>query len=177
MSMNFKNLIKSIAILFGFISIFSCKEKNTNLNTNPTIYKEIKITTKDIENIKFTDYALSNLSELKIENWLTFQELNSQVEILKKGDLAYFNDENEILTTFLKELREEIPSDIDTPAINARLSVLETSFYKLEGINNLKNLDKETVLTYIKEVLVAHSNLILQINKKLEQDSQDIEKP
>lgn len=175
--MQFNNLIKSFVVLFGFISIFSCKEKNTELDTNTIIYEEIKITAKDIENIRFTDYALSNLSEVEIESWLTFQELNSQIEILKKGDLAYFNDENEILTTFIKELNEEIPSDLDTPSIKARLSVLETCFYKLEGINNLKNLDKETVLGYIKDVLVAHSNLILQINKKLEQDSQDIKKP
>lgn len=175
--MRFNNFIKSFAVLVGFISLFNCKEKKTEIDSNPIIYQEIKISSKDIEGIKYTEYALSNLSEKQIENWLQFQELNSQIDILKKGDLAFFNDENEIFSTFLNELKEQIPDDIKTSAIKARLTVLETCFYKLEGINDLKNLDKKTILSYIKDVLVAHSNLILQINKKLEQESQNIEKP
>ena len=53
-----------------------------------------------------------------------------------------------------------MPEEFNIPSIQARLSALETAIFKLEGINNLKNLDKETILNYIKEVLVAHSNLI-----------------
>jgi len=175
--MRFNNLIKSIAVLIGFISLFNCKEKKTEIDSNPVTYEEINITSKDIEGIKYTDYALSNLSEKQIENWLQFQELNSQIEILKKGDLSFFNDETELVTTFIKELKEEIPEKLNTPSIQARISVLETCFFKLEGIKNLKNLDKKTILSFIKEVLISHSNLILQINKKLEQESQKIEKP
>ena len=88
--MRFNNLIKSIAVLVGFISLFNCKEKKTEIDSNPVTYEEINITSKDIEGIKYTDYALSNLSEKKIENWLQFQELNSQIEILKKGDYVVY---------------------------------------------------------------------------------------
>ena len=79
--------------------------------------------------------------------------------------------------TSIKELKEEIPEKLNTPSIQARISVLETCFFKLEGIKDLKNIDKKTILSFIKEVLISHSNLILQINKKLEQESQKIEKP
>lgn len=175
--MRFNKLIISFAILFSLILIFNCKEKKSEIDSNPVTYEEINITQKNIEGIKYTEYALSNLSEKQIEDWLRFQELNSQIEILKKGDLAFFNDETELLTTFINELKEQIPKKLNSPAIQSRLSVLETCFFKLEGINNLKNLDKVTILDYIKDVLVAHSNLILQINKKLEQESQNIEKP
>ena len=177
--MSFNNFIKSFVIIFCFFSIINCKNKNNELITidNSITYQEINITAKDIEGIKYTDYALSNLSEKQIEDWLQFQELNTQIEILKKGDLSFFNDETELLSTFIIELKDQIPEDLNSPSIKSRLSVLETCFFKLEGVKDLKNIDKKTILSYIKDVLVSHSNLTLQINKKLEQESQNIEKP
>ncbi|MBT8259697.1 MAG: hypothetical protein HKO92_00065 [Flavobacteriaceae bacterium] len=174
--MIFKFKYKSAIIFICILLISACKNKNTETSNNTNTYEEIKITSKDIDAIKYTDYALSNLSEKSTNDWLYFNELNNQIEILKKGDLVFFNDENEILTTFILDLKEQIPEDINTFSIQARLTALETAIFKLEGINNLKNLEKETVITYIKDVLVSYSNLILQINKKLEKDTQKIEK-
>ena len=167
---------KSVIIFICILLISACKNENTETSSNTNTYDEIKITSKDIDAIKYTEYALSNLSEKITNDWLNFNELNNQIEILKKGDLAFFNDENEILTAFILDLKEQIPENINTPSIQARLTALETAIFKLEGINNLKNLNKETIITYIKDVLVSHSNLFLQINKKLEKDSQKIEK-
>ena len=59
------------------------------------------------------------------------------IPLLKKGDLSFFNDETELVTTFIKELKEEIPEKLNTPSIQARISVLETCFFKLEGIKDL----------------------------------------
>lgn len=167
---------KSLYLLLSFLLFLNCKEKTSVIENNFETIEEIKITAKDIEELKYTDYALSNLSEKKAEDWLSLQELFNQIEILKKGDLAFFNDENELLTSFITDLKDQMPEEFNIPSIQARLSALETAIFKLEGINNLKNLDKETILNYIKEVLVAHSNLILQINKKFEKESQKIEK-
>ena len=136
-----------------------------------------------LEHINDASYFEERISNKKkeIKNGLEISEINfddvSKIEILKKGDLSFFNDETELVTTFIKELKEEIPEKLNTPSIQARISVLETCFFKLEGIKNLKNIDKKTILSFIKEVLVSHSNLILQINKKFEQESQKIEKP
>lgn len=167
---------KSLYLLLSFLLLLNCKDKTSVIDNNSETIEEIKINEKDIEGLKYTDYALSNLSEMKAKDWLSLQELFNQIEILKKGDLAFFNDENELLTSFITDLKDQMPEEFDIPSIQARLSALETAIFKLEGINNLKNLDKETTLNYIKEVLVAHSNLILQINKKFEKESQKIEK-
>ena len=174
MSIHYKH--KSLYLLLSFLLLLNCKDKTSVIDNNSETIEEIKITAKDIEELKYTDYALSNLSEKKSEDWLSLQELFNQIEILKKGDLAFFNDENELLTSFITDLKDQMPEEFNIPSIQARLSALETAIFKLEGINNLKNLDKETILNYIKEVLVAHSNLILQINKKFEKESQKIEK-
>jgi hypothetical protein len=48
---------------------------------------------------------------------------------------------------------------------------------KLEGVVNLSNPDKKEVLLIVRDFLAAFSNLNLQINKKFERESQNIEKP
>jgi len=139
--------------------------------------KENQITSKDIEQLKYVEFVLSNLSEKAISNWLKFQEFNGHMEILKKGDLSFFKDEKAILQTFFIDFATEIPESINTPSILVRLSVLESTVLKLEGISKFNNVKKEIVLAAIREVLIAHSNLILQINKKFELDSQNVKKP
>ena len=47
----------------------------------------------------------------------------------------------------------------------------------IEGVINLSFPTKEYILETVKELLVAYSNLNLQMNKQLERESQRIQKP
>jgi hypothetical protein len=159
---------------------FSCK-KEISADTTTTIEDaktyEIKITAQDIKKLNYTEYALSDLAESKTQDWLKFQELSTQIEVLKKGDLSFFQNDKTLLKTFLSDLKSEIPLQLSDPSILVRLNVLETTAFKLEGITKLGNLDKTTILNYIKDVLVSYTSIVFQINKKIEKDSQNIIKP
>lgn len=158
---------------------FSCK-KTIDVNndlSHDIIQNDFKITSKDINQIKFTEFALSDLSETHTNDWLKFQELKEEIEILKKGDLSFFKDDRAILQSFITDLKNEIPEVLNIPSILVRLSVLETTMFKLEGTSNINAVKKELLLNSIKDVLVAYSNVILQMNKKFEKDSQYIQKP
>ena len=96
---------------------------------------------------------------------------------VNQANLSFFENNNEILIAFIDDLKGTTPEVIDTPLIMARLVVLETKIFKLEGVVNLSNPSKKEVLSVIKECLSAFSNLNLQINKKFEKDSQNIQKP
>ena len=96
---------------------------------------------------------------------------------LKKGDLSYFKDNSEAIATFVKDLKGKVPDTINTSSVQARLTAFETKLYKLESVYNLPAYTKDELKTAIKEFLESLSNLNLQINKKLEKDSQHIEKP
>jgi hypothetical protein len=148
-----------------------------NVNSKNINSKEFKVSAKDINQIKYTEFALSDLSEKSTEDWLKFQELQEGIMLLKKGDLSFFKDDKAILKSLFTDLKNEIPETLNTPPILVRLSVLETTIFKLEGTSNINNVKKELLLNAIKEVLTAYSNIILQMNKKLEKDSQNIEKP
>lgn len=146
-------------------------------NLNQISTKKLNVTAKDISQLNYTEFALSNLSEKATENWLKFQELQKEIEILKNGSLSFFKDDKAVLQSFFKDLKVEIPESLNIPTILVRLSVLETTIFKLKGISNIKNIKNELLLDVIRDVLVANSFIILQMNKKFEKDSQDIQKP
>lgn len=175
-----QNSIKISILFLVILFISSCNNQTTN---NSNIIEEIEtidssqITSRDITKLKYTDFALSNLTKSKTSNWQKFNELTDKIEILKTGDLSFFSDDKAILVGFLNDLKNEIPESLKTPAILVRLSVIETNFLKLEGLASLSSAKKEDLLIIIKDVLVSYTNLVFQMNKKFEKESQNIEKP
>lgn len=172
-----RNLIVLSSMLL-FI-LLGCKNKGEQVEalSSNAESQDHRITGNDIEQLKYTEFALSDLAEDATTDWLKFQELQSQIEILKKGDLSFFRDDKAILVSLLTDLKNEIPETVNVPSVAVRLSVLETVMFKLEGLATLERVKKEDLLQTINDVLIAHSNLIFQINKKFEKEAQNINKP
>lgn len=175
-----QNSIKISILFLAILVISSCNNQTIN---DANAIEEIvaidssKITSRDITKLKYTDYALSNLTRSKTSNWQKFNELTDKIEKLKTGDLSFFRDDKAILVSFLTDLKNEIPESLKTAAILVRLSVIETTFLKLEGLASLSSAKKENLLIIIKDVLVSYTNLVFQMNKKFEKESQNVEKP
>jgi len=161
----------SIKILIPFLVILFISSCNTQTTNDSIIIEQIEtidssqITSRDITKLKYTDFALSNLTKSKTSNWQKFNELTDKIEILKTGDLSFFRDDKAILVGFLNDLKNEIPESLKTPAILVRLSVIETTFLKLEGLASLSSAKKEDLLIIIKDVLVFYTDLVFQLNK------------
>ena len=175
-----QNIIKIFTFLSMTLFILSC---NPDVKNESAIVDEITtidssiITANDISKIKFTEYALSKITQNKTSNWQKFNELSNKIELLRTGDLSFFRDDKAILEGFIADLKNEIPESLNTQSILVRLTVIETVFLKLEGLASLKTAKKEDLLIAIKDVLLSYTNLIFQMNKKFEKESQKIEKP
>jgi hypothetical protein len=171
--------MKHFVLFLSFILVLGCKSETeqTTIELSNQDKDLEKITPKDIENLKYTDYILGPEASEAVINWQRYQELTMQLDYLKRADLSFFSGKNEILTTFLKDLRTDMPQRVATPAIKERLIALETKLLKLHSTLKLSNAKKSEKLNNIKELLVATSNLHLQINKKFELESQVIENP
>lgn len=170
--------IKFFGILILFISLFTCK--NTQENATKNLANNIdsqEITEEDIAKLKFVDFVLDSKTEKAIENWQEYIQLQDIVTNVKKGDLSFLNDNNEVIVTLLNDLKKNIPETVNTSSILARIVALETKLYKLESLANLNTTTTQELKGVIKEFLVSFSNLNLQMNKKLEKDGQHIVKP
>lgn len=137
----------------------------------PTLSKQ------QIQKFDYTEYLLDAKVKIITRNWIKYNELESIITNLKQADLYYFKENQEILTALINDLKQTIPEQLNSPAIMSRLIALETKLYKLESVVNLSNSTPEDIMSSIKEVLVSFSNLNLQMNKKIERESQIIIKP
>lgn len=167
--------------LFFFLGlfVFGCKsDSKSETSTDKTNTQEdYHITSKDIENLKYTDFVLSSDSKNAVSTWQKYTELSAQITLLRTGDLSFFKNEKQLMITFITDFKKEIPQTIKTEAIYSRIAVLETSLLKLQNLANLDNIKRNNLLKSIKALLVAYANLNLQINKKFELESQIIEQP
>ncbi|WP_194767254.1 hypothetical protein [Tamlana sp. I1] len=168
-----------ILMLLGLIIVFSsCKnEKEEQTTEKIEVNNSHAVSQQDIEKLDYIEYAIDDKVANQIKDWTEYHQLQTVINSTKKGDLSYFNDNEKAIKTAFKELKSKIPSAVKSPSISARILVVETKLYKLESLANLATTSKEELLATIKELLVAFSNLNLQMNKKVEFDSINIEKP
>lgn len=165
--------------LLVFLAFFSsCKDTQEQQNTETVETNQNRnLTEQDLAKLKYTDYILDEKAESLIKNSGEFVQLQELIRNIKQGDLSFFETSKENQKDLFKNLRQTLPSTLNTESVLARILVLETKFHQLESLSNLSTTTKAELLKTVKEFLVAYSNLNLQMNKKMEFDSQTIEKP
>jgi hypothetical protein len=172
--------IKHLLFLLSVALFFNCGN-GTSETPSSTEEKSnsqtLKITQKVIEQLKYNDYVLSTDAQKAVANWINYQELTTQIGFLKKRDFSFFKGEETVMTTFIADLKTNIPEIINTNPIKARITVVETTLLKLNNDLLIDNLPTEEKLESIKTLLVAVSNFNYLINKKLEFDKTDIGRP
>ena len=176
----FSNVICAMKHLFllSVLIFIGCKSepKGEEINSEDQ-EKAYTLSAEDIEKLDYTDYVLSPDSEQALLDWQKYQELQVNIELLKKANLSFFKIEKNIMKEFITELKANQPEIVTTPAIRSRMTVLETNILRLQNLSNLDNIKKKELLEAIKELLIADVNVKLQINKKFEKASQQIQIP
>jgi hypothetical protein len=168
--------MKLILSFFFIVCFFSCKENTDNVQQTEDD-STISISKKTIQNLNYLDFVLDTKVNKITQNWEKYIELEGVILNLKQADLSYFKDNHDMLEALINDLKQTVPDRLNSPSIVSRLIALETKMYQLESVVNLSNVTSETLIIPIKEVLVSFSNLNLQMNKKIERESQKIKKP
>ncbi|WP_406685116.1 hypothetical protein N1F78_05165 [Seonamhaeicola sp. MEBiC1930] len=158
------------------VVLFSCKNPQDGTDKKAEI-ESLEITEKDVNNIDYLEFALDEKTENTVEDWVEYYQLQNVINNVKKGDLSFFENNEGFIDSTLTAFKKNIPEQINSPSISARINAFETKFLKLESFSNLTNVSKKELLSNVEDLLVAFSNFNLQMNKEVEFDSQNIEKP
>ncbi|WNH14221.1 hypothetical protein [Thalassobellus suaedae] len=170
--------IKFLATLSLFVIFFCCKQKQeTNLPDNKDENISQDISEKDLSKLNYIEFTLDEKTAKAIADWNEYNELQTIATNVKKGDLSYFDNDEDPIKVLIKNSKQTIPNAVNTEPTLARITALETKLYKLENLSNLSTTSKKELTESIREFLESFSNLNFQMNKKLEKDSQNIEKP
>ena len=171
----------SLKILTVFSLVFlivSCKKiQDTEVSNTNKITQSQEVSEQDISKLKYIEYALDSKTEDVIKDWQEYYQLQDIILSIKQGDLSFFYNNEDEIKMFLKNLKDNMPNQINSASITARILVLETKLLKLESLSNLSTTSKKELLSTIKEFLVSFTNVNFQMNKKIEFDDRDIEKP
>ena len=162
-----------------FICIFcSCKKNSKEQPDNIKSYQDSTAISKDdIQKISFTEFVLDSDSDKNLLDWWKYRELENKINELKNGDLSHFRSGKTVVETLINEFTNTVPSTISEEAIQARVLVVKTMYFRLNNIINMPTSTKEEIKTAVAGLLESFSNLTYQINKKFERDSQNAEKP
>ncbi len=114
--------------------------------------------------------VLRNESIQLVSEWPKYQELENQINYLRKADLSFFSGDIQVVKDFVADFKKELPKSLETNAILSRVATIETMILKLHDNLTLNGVEDKVKLDNIKAVLVSFANLNYQINKKLEMD-------
>ncbi|MFV0565827.1 MAG: hypothetical protein ACK5NB_08350 [Flavobacteriaceae bacterium] len=163
-------MTNKLLIIFSLCLLTTaCKNTQDNTDIDATTNTQ-DLTEKDIAKLKYTDYILDDKTEKTVTDWAQYHQLQEVINNIKKGDLSYFNDNEKTITDLFKDLKQHTPETLKTDAITVRITAFETQFYKLGNLSVLSSTSKQQLQATIKDVLIAFSNLNLQMNKKMEAD-------
>ena len=169
--MNYKNLIQSLTCCLLFTIFTNCKNPS---NKSKSESSKI-VSTKDIFKsfTSDTNFIVEDLDE-SLSNWNGFNELKEFIVSISKGNYLTLDESDETTKDLFSLLVTKIPSTIDNPSIIARIKVTETLAYKLKSIQRNKSTEFEKTKN---NLLSSYSNILIQIKKTLEKESQNIIDP
>lgn len=162
-----------------FICVFCCCKKNKIEQPEKTGSDQdsMVVSKVELQKLNFTEFVLDSDSDKNLLDWWKYRELENIINEIKNGDLSHFRSGKTVVETLINEFTNTVPSTIDEEAIQARILVVKTMYFRLNNIINMPTSTKEEIKKSITDLLESFSNLTYQINKKLERDSQNISKP
>lgn len=152
---------------------------NCNSNDNSLSKIELKDTSSSIQsenypqNQSLTVLEIDDSALAELDLWTAFFVLQKEVLKLEENKPNAFEDKEQNIGVFFKDLTRNIPKLFDTNTIWARLKVLETEVFLYHAYANAE-VDDEHVSTARLNVLLAYYNLVRQINKLHEKETQNI---
>ena len=171
--------MKYSLLFLCMISLLACQSepKTESQESAQEVTSTAALSQADIDAINYKDYVLSAEAKSALESWKSYSELTQHINALKKANLSFFKSEEALMIAFIEEFKTGMPEVINTESIKARVLVVENDLLKMQSLANLTNIKKPEVLKAVEDLFSAYANLNLQINKKFELESQNIEIP
>jgi len=175
--MTLKHIKCTIFFVISFLSLLSLIGCTSNNNKASKI--ELSAAPKTIISDENSQNQYQNVLNIEdgalaeLELWTAFFVLQKEVLKLEENKPNAFQEDERNIEVYFKNLKLNIPETFDTNPIWARLKVLETGVYLYNEYSNTKATPERTT-TARNTVLIAYYNLVRQINKTHEKQTQII---
>ncbi len=159
-------------LVFPGLLLIGCEETNTDIPQQSEEVVDATTTFGDSDK-KFP--LLIPEAQQQVENWSVFEDFLLELNRLNGSNISELKTRTQRLAMHTDSLSKRIPNDLYTNPVTSRLIVLRTRINLLSQEINRTFIDSATVAVQIDELNHAATNLLLQINEKIQKDMIDLE--
>ncbi len=171
--------LRLLLLFYLCLNIASCnKTQQQSAEVAVSTTKEkIRFTETDLKTLDYTEFSLDSKVKSQISDWVGYFTLATIIEDLKIPDFSFFENNDVPIEDLIIETHDTLPEKFSTQAILSRITIIESMLYKTKEIIEIHANDRAQLLIAVKDLSEAFSNLNFQLNKKIEKDAQNIERP
>lgn len=129
--------------------------------------KKLQVTNQQVN-------LLPQASEITDE-WLSYITAQTEIENFDQYTVKEVISNATPIAEIMKNLRETVPSEFQTNAVETRLSVLYTKAKVLEHLTEKRNPDPEAIAATAEEIPVEFNNFKIQLNELFLETLEDFE--
>ena len=151
------------ATLIVFFITLSCGD---NRNMNDNISLQDSIVKPPISNTsQRIQVTLQKEPQAIVNTWLAYITAQDEMTELSDAPLDIIVDKSSNYAKIMNELRETVPSQLQSTAVKSRLTVLLTKSRILEQLTKRQTLDKVEIMRLAEELPQDFENFKLQLNE------------
>lgn len=172
--MNYKIFISATIFLCFITLLQNCKDPNKSSSSQ---LSEPSVANNHNDSAEKSGLLITREIPSTLSDWVALKELAKLITDISNENHQALEESEESLSDLFSALVVKIPDPVNKSSITTRIKVLETLAYKLRveySINQNNSFEFENTKIDLAE---AYSNLMFQIYKTLEKESQLISKP
>ncbi len=162
--------------LFVLLLFFAgCNNKsNTAQQTSETL-ADTTILSQSLVLPSFEVILLPEAREIT-DNWLAYITAQTEIENFGNYTVTEITSNATTIVEIMQTLKETVPAEFQTNAVQTRLSVLYTKARVLEHLAIKRNSDPREIKTTAEELPLEFNNFKIQLNELFLKSLEDLEK-
>lgn len=165
--------MKLFTFLLVCVIIFACGNNSNETNQEPI--KQV-VNSSIYGNTDYKFPLLSQNARTEVIKWGAFEDFEQQAKTINGNTIEGIQDKANLMVSHIDSLIKKIPDTLNTPVIFSRVIVVKTRAKLLNQEVNKVHLDSIRLQDYFNELNISITNLITQINEKMEKDAIDMQR-
>jgi len=167
--------MKFFVLLIIILSCAGCNTKETNPQQAPETLADTTVLSQSLHTPSVEVVLLPEAREIT-DNWLAYITAQTEIENFGNYTVSEIISNATPLVEIMKTLKETVPSQFKTNAVQTRLSVLYTKAKVLEHLSRGRNGDPGEIKRTAEELPVDFNNFKIQLNELFLETLEDLEK-
>ncbi len=166
-----KNIFKVVVLLM----LLGCEQNTGTIEAEGLSPKD---TTAFAQQLQISNEVVILVPEAReiTNEWLAYITTQTEIENFDQYTVEDIISNASPIAEIMQNLRQTVPVEFQTNAVETRLSVLYTKAKVLEFLSGKRNLDAEAISATAEEIPVEFNNFKIQLNELFLKSLEDFEK-